>query len=255
MQSFTRRKETRRIRLLPWGGLLRAEAAAAAVPVRRVPIHRRVCTMRLDRIEVRPSRSAALAPLTGVALSVGLFTVIGFYINSLPFGLLAFLLLVGILLLPFSGMGLVYSIAGANVIFDRRKQSATWQQGILGLGIGTQEMVPFWKIAEVVVQEAGHDEEAEGLLPLEEFAQWEVVLVKASGKRLVVGGLTVPRRQAEAGQALLLQVAEAIAQMTGRPLRLEAPEAVVENQDEGEEEDWVEEYDDDEEYDGEEEEP
>jgi hypothetical protein len=108
----------------------------------------------------------------------------------------------------------------------------------MGLGLGTQELVPFWKIQEIVVQEAGHEEEAEGLLPLEEFAQWEVALVKVSGKRLVVGGVTVPRVYEDDGQAQAIEVAQAIASLTDKPLRIEEPEPL--------EGDWDdEEYDDD----------
>lgn len=231
-------------------GEQRGGEATVGIQIRCVPLHRRVCTIGPECIEVRPSRWALLLPLLGLALSVGLFTLIAFYLNALPFGLLAFLLLVGVVILPFSGMGVVYSAIGANVIIDRRKESAAWQQGVLGLGIGTQELVPFWKIAEVVVQEAGHGEEAGGLRPLEEIAQWEVAVVKTNGKRLVVGGLTVLRSQAETGQAALLQVAEAISQMTGAPLRVEAPEALAEEgweEDEREDEEYEEETEEEEE--------
>jgi hypothetical protein len=40
----------------------------------------------------------------------------------------------------------VYAIAGANVVFDRSKQSGLWQQGFLGMGVGTTELVPFWRM-------------------------------------------------------------------------------------------------------------
>jgi hypothetical protein len=221
-----------------------AENLVTAKPlVRRVPLHRRVCIIRPDRIEVRLSRSATVMPFAGLLLCVALLTIIAFFLNTLPYAVLALLLLISLILVPFCGMSFVYSLIGSSVIFDTRKQSGVWQQGVMGLGLGTRELVPFWKIQELVVQEAGHDEEAEGLLPLEEFAQWEVALVKTSGKKLVVGGVTVPRDYAENGQAIAIEVAEAIANLTDKPLRIEEPELI--------EEDW-EEDDPDEDYDEEE---
>lgn len=199
-------------------------AEKLAPPQRRISLHRTVCTVSPARISVRPAPSVIVGPLLGVCLSLGIFTVIGLYINDLPFGVLAVLLVLGVIFLPFSAMGLVYSIAGANVVFDRRKQSASWHQGVMGLGIGMREVVPFWKIAEIVVEEAGHGEEAEGLLPVEEFAQWQAVLVKTSGKRLVIGGMTAQRGDWEWARDLVVSAAEAVVGMTGAPLHIEEPE-------------------------------
>jgi hypothetical protein len=105
------------------------------------------------------------------------------------------------------------------VVFDRTKQSATWQQGLIGLGIGTQELVPFWKMAAIVVEEAGASPESGGA-PVEELAQWQIVLEKTNGRRLVVGGATAPRLLAGQALAAVREVAEAIAALTGAPLRM-----------------------------------
>src|SRR3989304_1703830 len=56
------------------------------------------------------------------------------------------MLLPGLVLGPFSAMALVHSLLGAYVIIDAKKQSATFQQGVLGLGLGTVELAPFWEI-------------------------------------------------------------------------------------------------------------
>ena len=45
-----------------------------------------------------------------------------------------------------AAMGLVYSVIGAAVVVEKAKESVRFQQGVLGLGIGTMELVPFWKI-------------------------------------------------------------------------------------------------------------
>ncbi len=230
MESSARRNDKASL-----SGQPQAEASGtAASAVRRIPLHRRVCIVRPDRIEIRPSRSAIVVPFSGLVLCAALLMTIVFFRNTLPFPILALLLMISLILVPFSGMGFVYSLVGSGVIFDKNKQSGVWQQGVMGLGIGTQELVPFWKIEELVVQEAGHGEEVEGLLPLEEFAQWEVALIKTSGKRLVVGGITVPREYAADGQDVAIEVAEAIARLTDKRLRIEEPE--------------IEEWDDEDEY-------
>ena len=40
---------------------------------------------------------------------------------------------------------------GADVVIDGRKGSATWQQGYLGMGVGTRELVPFPKIDHLAI--------------------------------------------------------------------------------------------------------
>lgn len=182
---------------------------------RKIILHRRVCTIRPGRIDVSPARSASLAPLWGVIIGVGSFVLLIQGRDSLPLPLLLLLLMVSLVLVPLSSMGLVFSIIGANVIIDAKKQSATWQQGLLGLGIGTQELVPFWKIREIVVEEVGR---APGMQPIEELAQYSIALVKTSGKRLEIGNVILPRSlEAEAiGRAR--EVAQAIAKLVDKPL-------------------------------------
>jgi hypothetical protein len=190
---------------------------------RRIDLHRRRAIIGADRIDVRPSRSAILPPLVGFlfgALCVALI-VLGVTSDAIPYWLLAILLLVALIAVPLAGITLVYALVGANVIFDRAKQSATWQQGMLGMGIGTTELVPFWKIAAIVVTEAGRPEGSAGSRT-EEFAQWEAVLVKESGKRLTIAGMTVPRAFARAGFGPVKELADALGALTGAQVRVDA---------------------------------
>lgn len=189
---------------------------------RRIDLHRRRAVIGAERIDVRPSRTAILPPLLGFffgTLCVGLI-VLGVTSDAIPYWLLAILLLVALLAVPLAGITLVYALVGANVIFDRAKQSATWQQGMLGMGIGTTELVPFWKIAAIVVTEAGRPEGSAGSRT-EEFAQWEAVLLKESGKRLTIAGMTVPRAFVRAGFGPVKDLADAIGALTGAPVRVD----------------------------------
>ena len=195
------------------------EAAATPTGVRRVELHRRVAIIGPERIEVRPSRRALIGPLVAFLIGLGSFAGIALGLHTLPLAAMVLLLLVAVVMIPLAGLGVVYGLVGAHVVVDRAKQSATWQQGMLGLGIGTEELVPFWKVAAITVEEAGVAPEGSGS-PTEEFAQWQIVLEKTSGRRLVVGGATAARSLAGEALARATEVASAIATLTGAPLRL-----------------------------------
>ena len=194
---------------------------AAKVHVRRIPLDRRICTIGEDRIDIRPSRGAIALPLTVVVVSIGCFVLVGLTIDLLPLVALALLLIPCVIAFPLGAMALMYSLAGAHVIIDRRKQSATFQQGVLGLGLGTQEVVPFGKIDHLAVEEAslGEEESRELAVPME-LRAWDVVLVKTNGKRLSIGmAIGAEEGLAEEALARARQVAEAVASLVARPLR------------------------------------
>lgn len=204
-----------------------SEAAAlvtgAATGQRRIELARRSCVLRPGRIDIRPSRAALVPPLAGFllgALCIALLVAaLAVWPASFPLALLVILLLASLILVPLSGMGLIYAAVGANVVIDRAKQSARWQQGLLGLGVGTTELVPFWKIDAILVEEPG----AEQGRSTEEFAQWEIVLLKQSGKRLTIGRVSAARTLAAEALARVTEVATAVAALTGAPLRLPEP--------------------------------
>ena len=137
---------------------------AAKVDIRRIPLDRRICIIGGERIDIRPSGGAIVVPLAAVMVSIGCFVAVGLTINVLPLVALALLLIPSVIAFPLGAMGLLYSLAGAHVIIDRQKQSATFQQGLLGLGLGTREVVPFGNIDHVAVEEARlGEEEVRGL--------------------------------------------------------------------------------------------
>jgi hypothetical protein len=204
------------------------DSTAAASPLpppgekRHIDLHRRRAIISADRIDIRPSRTAIIPPLLGFllgALAVGVI-ILGVTSNSIPYWLLAILLLFALIAVPLAGITLVYALFGANIIFDRAKQSGAWQQGFLGMGIGTTELVPFWKIEAVAITEAGTPGGSGGNRT-EEFAQWEAVLIKKSGKRLPIAGMTVPRRFSRGGFGPVQEVGAAVAALTDTEVRVE----------------------------------
>lgn len=187
-------------------------------PARReIDLHRRVCVIKPDVIDVRPARSAAVVPFIGFALGVLAFVAVLFWLEVMPFALTLVLIGAALLLVPFSAMGFVYSVYGANVVIDRKKGTAVWQQGFLGMGVGTQELAPFAKIERVEVDEVSREEQAGGA---QDFAQFEIGVLKTSGRRLSIGQVTVPRYVRGDGLARACEVGEAVAEMTGRPLEV-----------------------------------
>lgn len=183
---------------------------------REIDLHRRVCVITPDVIDIRPARSAAFVPLIGLLLGVGCFLAVLFWIETLPFALVLLLMGGAILLVPLSGMGFVYSIYGANVVIDRRKQTAVWQQGLFGMGVGTQELVPFAKIERLEVEKLGGAARRGG----QDFVQFEIGLLKTSGRRLELGQITVPPSYASEGLARAREVGEAVAAFTQKPLEI-----------------------------------
>jgi hypothetical protein len=200
-----------------------ASSPPPARPEKRIVyLNRRVAFIEPHRINVRPALAAALFPLTGLLIGIAAFVSILLWLDSLPFWLVVLLLLVAIITIPLAGIGFVYTIAGANVVFEKEKQSGVWQQGFLGMGVGTIELVPFWKIDEIRIEETTSGRRWQG--ETEDVAQFEIVLKKVSGKRLRIGDIVVARPMMREALAEAREVAEAIADMTGKPLV--APEIV-----------------------------
>ena len=193
-----------------------------AKPAKRIVyLNRRVAFIEPDRINVRPALAAALFPLFGLLVGIAAFVSIILWLDKLPFAVALLLLVVAVLSIPLAGIGFVYAVAGANVVFDRRKQSGLWQQGFLGMGVGTTELVPFWKIDQIRIEELTRERQRG---ELQDIAQLQIVLVKVSGKHLKVGDIVVPRSMVRQGLEDVREVAAAIAEMTGKPLV--APEVV-----------------------------
>ena len=196
-----------------------------ATAVRRIPLDRRVCIVREGRIDVRPERAALGGPLVGLAISLVLFASVGVFSGDLSALALAAMLVLGLILGPFSAMALLYSLLGVNVVIDAKKQSATFQQGVLGLGLGTVELAPFWKIERLEVQDLplGEVEANRSPLPLD-LRAWDVVLVTTGGKQLSIGQVIAATSPdlVDEGFDRAVDVAEAVGALIGKPVVITA---------------------------------
>ncbi len=179
---------------------------------REIYLDRRICSATPDRVEIHPARSIIFLPLLTLLFGLSAFPIIFFLGDSLSVELRLLLTLAAIVVVPASGIGLVYSIAGAHIVIDRAKQSAVLQQGYLGMGVGTQELVPFWKIDRIDLEElTPHDYRGHQ----DDFAQYEVSILKLSGKVISVGMVTVRRADAKEGFDRAQEIATLIANMSG----------------------------------------
>ncbi|MEE8137425.1 MAG: hypothetical protein V3T81_00915, partial [Thermoanaerobaculia bacterium] len=175
--------------------------------------------------DVRPERGALAGPMVGLAIAVSLFVSVALFSSQLSAVVLAAMLVPGLILGPFSAMALVYSIIGAYVVIDARKQSAAFQQGVLGLGLGTTELVPFWKIERLEVQDLPLGDTApKGPPPPLDLRAWDVVLIKTSGKVLSIGQVIAANSPdlIDEGFDRALDAAEAIGRLVDKPVIITA---------------------------------
>ncbi len=184
-----------------------------------VLLHRSLALVGADKVEIRSARSTVLLPGLGAALGGGAGALIAIERGDLPFGLLVALLLFALFAFPISVMALVTAIMGADVVVDGRKRSVTWQQGYLGMGVGTRELAPFDKIDHLAITIEGDapDRWREETDALRQFA---LVLVKRSGKRLTLAQVPVPAGDQTDGMDRTLAVANAVAALTGAEVKL-----------------------------------
>ena len=184
----------------------------------RIPLQRAVAVIGDDSVAIRRSRAQLLAPLIQLALAGGAVALIVVFLEVLPLALLVVLLGVALLMGPIATLGLVYNVIGRSVLLEREKQSVRWQQGLLGLGLGTDELVPFWRIDHIAVEGDYEAELAGG--GRQDLVSWDVELVKDNGKRLEIGTVVAARPLAAEGLARANRLAEAIAERSDSEARL-----------------------------------
>ena len=183
----------------------------------RIPLHRTAAVISDGKVVIRPSGRLVI-PLIQMAIAGGaVFLIIQLLNSNGSLVLLVVALLVAMLIGPAAVLGLVYNLVGAAVTVDGEKQSVVMQQGFLGLGIGTSELVPFWRIAHIEV--AGDlDVELSGG-ELQDTVQWDILLVKDNDKIVELGIVVAARLFAAEALERANAAARAIAEVAGAELR------------------------------------
>ncbi len=180
----------------------------------RIPMHRSVAVVTHDSIVVRPARGRLIVPLVQAFLAAGaVLLIVRLLNNDGPLLLLVLALMVVLLLGPAAVLGLVFNIAGSSVSIEREKQSVRLQQGFLGLGLGTSELVPFWRIERVEVAGDLADELSGG--ELQDIVQWDVRVVKDNGRTVGLGVVVAARPFAAEALERANRLALAVGELVG----------------------------------------
>jgi len=184
-----------------------------------VILHRSMALIGPGKVEIKSARGTLILPFLGLVLTGGAITLMVLTEGALPLWTLVVLLLFCLFVVPTSAMALVSGIAGADIVVDAKKGSATRQQGYLGMGIGTKDLVPFAKIdyLEVTVEGEEPDRWHGESDSLRQFALW---LVKKSGTRIRLAQVPVPAYGQADGMDRTLAVGNAVAALTGVEVRL-----------------------------------
>ena len=206
---------------------------------RTIPLHRAYASISPTQIAIRPSRSSVLVPIVEAAIAILAVWALVAFMNVLELWVLMVLLLVAIVAGPTAMLGFVYQVAGSAFLMEREKGTCRWQQGFLGLGLGTQELVPFGRIKRIEVGSDFADELPGG--DLQDVVRWEVRVVKDNDRVLVVAVVTTARSLAEEALGRANDLGGALAEMSGAPLLEGALPAWAfeddEDEDEGDEDD------------------
>lgn len=186
----------------------------------RIALQRSVAIIREGSIAVQPARAQLVGALVELAIAGGAIVLIVALFDQLPLALLVVLLLLAVVIGPVGMLGVVYNVAGTSFLLERERGSARWQQGFLGMGIGTTEFVPFDRIARIEVRGDAAERLASG--ERQDVAQWAVLLVKDNGRELGIGTVVTPGALAAAGLERANRLAGAVAAMAGAPAQLGA---------------------------------
>ncbi len=188
----------------------------------RISIHRSVAVVTDDSIVVRPARARLIVPLIQ-ALVAGAATllIVRLLNNDGPLLLLVLALMVVLFLGPAAVLGLVFNIAGSLVSIEREKQSVRLQQGFLGLGLGTSELVPFGRVERIEVAGDLADELSSG--ELQDVVQWDVRVVKDNGRTIGLGSVVAARPFAAEALERANRLALAVGELIGVEARTVLP--------------------------------
>ena len=187
--------------------------AETSAETERIIFARAVAVIRPDSIAIRPVRARLIGPAIEGALAAAAVVTIVTLLPVLSLWVLVVLLLVAMLLGPIAVLGVVYNVVGSSVLVERKKNSVRYQQGFLGLGIGTAELVPFWRIARFEISSSDAVPLTSG--ERQELVEWEVRLVKDNGRVLPVASAVAMSSFTQEARSRAVRLAAALAEMTG----------------------------------------
>ena len=177
-----------------------------------VPLLKSYAEIADTEVVIRPSKRTLLVPIFQAAIaSAAAITLINKLPES-PLWISMMLLLAIVIFGPTAILGTVYGIAGSNFVMEKNKGTSRLQQKYLGLGIGTQELIPFDRIKSVVVEGNFLEEHASG--DLRDITEWEVFLIKDNDRKISICKSSSARILADESLSRVNIVAGALADMS-----------------------------------------
>ena len=177
-----------------------------------VPLFKSYAKISDTEVVIRPSKRTLLVPIfQAVITSAAVVTLIN-GLAELPLWISMILLLMIVIFGPTAILGTIYGIVGSNFVMEKTKGTSRLQQKYLGLGIGTQEMIPFDRIKSVDVLGNFMEEHASG--DLQDITEWEVFLIKDNDRKISVCKSNSARTLANSSMLKANIVAEALADMS-----------------------------------------
>ena len=149
-----------------------------------VPLFKSYATISATEVVIRPSRRTLLVPVFQAVITIAAVITLINGLAELPLWISMILLIIIVIFGPTAILGTVYGIVGSNFVMEKNKGTSRLQQRYLGLGIGTQEMIPFDRIKSVTVKGNFMEEHASG--DLQDITEWEVFLIKDNERKISV---------------------------------------------------------------------
>lgn len=94
-------------------------------------------------IIIKPEKRSLVVAISQGFIGTILFFVLSHFFNSLNYFVMFSLFIAVFFFIVLSILGLIYSIWGSKAIINNHHQMIIWQQGLFGLGIGTDTIVKF----------------------------------------------------------------------------------------------------------------
>ena len=177
----------------------------------QISLHRSVAIITDQSIAIKQGKSGLIFPVVELCMFVMSVMCLVVFIDTWSLSILACLLIFSSIVGPLSLIGLINNVAGTSFLLEKSKNSARWQQGFLGLGIGTYELVPFDRISHFFIRSDFNDLLAGG--SKQDLVEFEILMVKDNEKRLSVARIIEPREFVDTASDRINKLAELLGEM------------------------------------------
>lgn len=178
----------------------------------QISLHRSVAIITDQSISIKQGKSGLIFPIVELCAFIMSVLLLVIFIDTWSLGILACLLIFSSVIGPLALIGLINNVAGTSFLLEKSKYSARWQQGLLGLGIGTYELVPFDRIDHFFVRSDIDDLLAGG--SRQDLVEFEILMVKDNDKKLSVARIIEPREFVDNAKERINELAMRLSEMT-----------------------------------------